>query len=245
MNTVAAIWFDRRAGIDRYRKLAAVWQLSAQRTFNSSTLVICEASDPPDFTVPCSVIDRSGRKIGPSKTLSWLKKLRFWHDIVMNSEGPTLVCDIDMMFFGDPFPELSLITYDVALCQSNTGAVYFSGSDKSKLFMENWLKVAERMVDDAALYHHWDAKYKGLDQAAMGLMRETMIGTDATVVRIPRKFHAVWKSLRFTKNPYMIHYHSRLRAAIFRPEYEVPDYVEPARYAWLQALEVTERATDK
>ncbi len=245
MNTVAAIWFDRHAGIDRYRKLAAVWQLTARRTFNSETQVICVASDPPDFTAPCSVISRNGRRIGPSKTLSWLKKLRFWHDVVMAADGPTLVCDIDMMFFGDPFPELSKITYDVALCQSNTGAVYFSGSDKSRWFMENWLKVAERMVVDAELYRKWDAKYKGLDQAAMGLMRETIIGTEANVVKIPRKFHAVWKSLRFTDEPYLIHYHSQLRAAIFRPDHEVPEYIKPARDAWLQALAETERATNQ
>lgn len=245
MNTVAAIWFDRRAGIDRYRKLAAVWQLTAARTFGPDTRVICEASDPPDFTVPCAVFNRSGRRIGPSKTLSWLKKLQFWHDVVMAANGPILVCDIDMMFFGDPFPELAGITYDVALCQSNTGAVYFSGSDKSKWFMDNWLTVAERMVSDAALYEKWDARYKGLDQAAMGLMRETMIGTEANVVRIPRKFHAVWKSLRSTPDPYLIHYHSQLRAAIFNPDHAVPDYVEPARDAWLKALEKTERAANQ
>ena len=245
MNTVAAIWFDRRAGIDRYQKMAAVWKYTAGRVFDSRTRVICIDSDPPDFTAPCAVISRSGRKIGPSKTLSWLKKLRFWHDIVMSAHGPTLVCDIDMMFFGDPFPELAKITYDVALCQSNTGAVYFSGSDKGRWFMANWLRVAERMVADGPLYEKWDSRYKGLDQAAMGLMRETMIGTEANVVKIPRKFHSVWKSLKFTENPYLIHYHSQLRAAIFNPDHAVPDYVEPARDAWLKALEKTERAANQ
>lgn len=229
---VATAWFDRHQRITRYARYAAVWERTAQRVFGRSADIIKRDLQPPDFKQPCQVFHRGNRKIGPSKTLSWLQKIREWADIVeLTPTGrPLLMTDIDVMFFSNPFDDLPS-GFDVGICGNNTGAVYFSGSLRSHTFMAHWLMATEMMIENVALYQDYDRRYKGLDQASMGYLLE-MGGPGANVVQLPRRFHSTCED--YEMPCHVMHYHSKLRAVVFgdRPASIVPEEIRPYAAAW-------------
>jgi len=228
---IASIWFDRHSKIDRYEQYAKVWNHSAHKVFNNAK-IICQAMDPPDYKVKCPVFKRGVRKIGPSKTLSWLKKIDQWENLMQELPlAPALFCDIDVAFFGNPFPEVMDFDFDIGICGHNTGAVYFKGTKKSKEFMHSWWEATHYLFNHKELYQEYDIKYKGLDQASLGYLLETG-EHNADVVQLPRRFHSIWND--FEEPCYLMHYHSALRSAVFNDR-EIdclPENVRKYFYAW-------------
>lgn len=228
---IATAWFDRHAGIDRYSQYAKVWNYSASKVFKKSN-IICKALDPPDYKQKCPVFYRGDRKIGPSKTLSWLRKIDTWQEMMETLPiGPKLFCDIDVAFFGNPFPELLDFDYDIGVCGHNSGAVYFSGSKASREFMTRWWVATHRLFDDRELYKEYDKKYKGLDQASLGYLLETG-EHGADVIQLPRRFHSIWND--YEDPCYIMHYHSALRSAVFQDKDLdiLPEGVRKYFHAW-------------
>jgi hypothetical protein len=215
--TIACTWFDRHENISRYAQYSKVWNKSALNVFGATGeyKIINKQQSPPDFTVDCPVFHRGDRKIGPSKTLSWLKKIETWYDILVNQVEhgkPVLLCDVDVMFFKNPFPELEKFRFDVGYCKHNTGAVYFSGSEASRDFMYHWLYATKLLFNNKKLYQKYDKKYKGLDQASFGYVLEN-IDTSATVIELPRRFHSTVSEYELPC--YIMHYHSALKSCVF------------------------------
>lgn len=233
---VATVWFDRHSGIDRYEQYARVWDRSARQVFGDSAQIMNIGVDPPDFTREAPVFHRGARKIGKSKTLSWLEKIRQWAMIIGSiPEGrPILMSDIDVMFFSDPFSDLSAYNYDVGICGNNTGLVYFSGSAESHRFMVRWLEATEYLFANKELYKQYDKKYKGLDQGSMGYLLESG-EHNANVVQLPRRFHSTVE--HYSLPCHVMHYHSRLRAVIFgdKPNSILPLEIVPYADAWRDA----------
>lgn len=229
--TIASVWFDRHDKIDRYKKYSKVWNHSARKVFKNIN-IICKSVPHPDYTSSCPVFYRGERKIGPSKTLSWLKKIDEWDSLMQElPHKPVLFCDIDIAFFGNPFPELSDYNFDVGICGHNTGAVYFSGSQKSRKFMTRWWLATHHLFNNPEIYVEYDKKYKGLDQASLGYLLETG-EHDADVIQLPRRFHSVWNN--YEDPCYVMHYHSALRSAVFNDKdiSILPDGVKKYFYAW-------------
>ena len=230
---VFSIWFDRHEDISRYKEYSKVWKVSAEKHLKDVEHH-CMAVDPPNFDDPCPVFHRGDRKIGPSKTLSWLKKIDMWEKLIdKHPDRPILMCDTDIAFFGNPFDELLAgeFDFDVALCGNNTGAVYFSGSKKSREFMRQWWFTTHYLFDRPKLYQKLDKKYKGLDQSSMGYMLE-QDSHNADVLQLPRRFHSIWND--YEHPCYLMHYHSALKSAVFN-EKKTPllGAVQYYKDAWL------------
>lgn len=230
---VATTWFDRHEKIDRYFQYANVWRKSAHSVFGESVKIIEVPTDPPDFSQPCPVFRRGERKIGKSKTLSWLEKIKQWNSVIgqLPLGAPIIMTDIDVMFFSNPFEDLKLFDFDIGICGNNTGAVYFSGSEKSHRFMRQWFVATSRLFNNKDLYKRYDKKYKGLDQASMGYLLESG-EHDATVIQLPRRFHS---TVEFYELPcHIMHYHSKLRAVVFGDKSPkiLPDRIVSYADAW-------------
>jgi len=233
---IATTWFDRHGGITRYSQYSKVWRKSAKAVFGDSVELIEEAADPPDFSQPCPVFYRGSRKIGKSKTLSWLKKIHTWEKIItcLPLGVPILMIDIDTMFFSDPFDDLKQFDFDVGICGNNTGAIYFSGSQESHKFMHRWRVVTEWLFNNKKLYQHYDKKYKGLDQASMGYLLESG-EYPGRVLHLPRRFHSTVE--HYELPCHIMHYHSRLRAVVFgdKPISILPPEIVPYAEAWRES----------
>lgn len=230
---VAAVWFDRHDNIDRYERYATVWQKSAQHIFNNDVKILIKRIPPPDFNAECPVFYRGTRKIGPSKTLSWLKKIEEWHTIInAYPDEPVLLCDIDIAFFANPFTELlDGFDFDIGICGHNTGAVYFRGNSRSKHFMHRWWMATSEMVSDKSLYQKYDKKYKGLDQSSIGYVMEEGL-SNANIIQLPRRFHSIWND--YEEPCYVMHYHSALRSVVFGDKNIsiLPDPIKKYAFKW-------------
>ena len=145
--------------------------------------------------------------------------------------APALFCDIDIAFFGNPFPELSDFYFDVGICGHNSGAVYFNGTKKAKEFMTRWWVATHHLFDNPELYKQYDKKYKGLDQASLGYLLESG-HYDAEVIQLPRRFHSIWND--YEDPCYLMHYHSALRSTVFNDKdiSILPEGVRKYFHAW-------------
>lgn len=239
---VAAVWFSNKESPRRQKYLAwaDVWQYSANRVFYNVADIIYQEQDPPDMTEPCPIFWRGTRKIGPSKTLAFRKKVRSWNAIVKSVPigTPILLTDIDVAFFSNPFPRVleDVIGWDVGRTGHNTGTIYLSGSEESHIFMQRWEDTTEEMFHKKALYQTYDKKYKGLDQGSFGLLLERG-NHPARFVTLPARFHSTYVNNEVPC--YIMHYHSVMSSAIFgnkkistlKPE------MQTYAYAWLEMLE--------
>lgn len=235
--TIGTAWFGKGTRHKVYDNLSKVWRLSAHKVFGSEYNIIHREHEPSDFEQPCPVFMRGNRKIGKSKSLAWREKIRNWYDIVSHAGGPVLMTDIDVAFFDNPFPAVWEESggFDVGLCGESTGAVYFSGSDKSRDFMRRWLEATEWLFNNEKEYKELDKRYKGLDQASMGLLLED--GTHgADVMQLPYKYHSTCH--QFELPCYVMHYHSKMRSAAFgrRPISELAPELQPYAESWVQML---------
>jgi hypothetical protein len=219
--TIAAIWFGTGDRGNKYADLASVWEYSAKKVIGDTAEIICLHKPTPDFTQECAVFYRGERKIGPSKTISWMEKINSWLEIIKNTDGPVLLCDIDIAFYKNPFPDVLEFDFDIGICGNNTGAIYFSGTKRSRKFMKRWHEDTVTLFGDAELYQEYDKKFKGLDQASMGYLLETG-RHDANVVQLPRRFHSTCHD--FELPAYIMHYHSAMRSVVFgESQYKILD----------------------
>jgi len=194
----------------RFRRMADVWERSAHDVFVGRATVICDRTPELDLTQPCPTFMRGKREIGPEKTLAWREKIRHWAAIAQKAPAgaPIVLCDIDMIWLGDPFPDLAeLAPFDVAICRQCTGAVYLSGSAESHAFMEAWLEGTERLFENEKLYRTLDKKFLGLDQCSFQLTRRANI--NAKIASLPARFHS---TAQWHDHPcYLFHIHGRPR----------------------------------
>jgi hypothetical protein len=219
-----------------------VWEYSARKVFGDSAHIICRHTEPPDYNEPIPTFARGSKWIGPSKTLSWREKIRNWADIVGNAPtgAPVLMTDVDIAFFQNPFPEVLVYKFDVAMCGVNTGAVYFRGNENSHVLMARWAQLTENLILDAELYQELDAKHKGLDQATMALLREENENVKNAVVILPLRFHSTIHNYELPA--YLMHFHSKMRATVINnhPLTILPPEVRRYSKAWSRMLRKAE-----
>ena len=243
---VASMWTGTPKRARKYAELASVWEYSARKIFGSRAEIICRAVGALDMTQPCPTFSRKGtRMIGPSKSLAWREKIRQWASI-MEEVGPgrqVLLTDIDVAFYRNPFRAVRKEfdgVWDVGMCAQSTGAVYFSGSKRSHEFMRRWLAETERLFEDAELYEEMDRQYLGLDQSSIQLV----IGYQCPgrVVSLPLRYHSTVNNYELP--PYLMHYHSIMRGAIYEitPISQIPPELRVYVRSWRR---MRERADSK
>ena len=216
---IGSMWTSSGKGPrhEKYRELAQVWKWSARRTFHKNGTIICDEAPPINMKTPCPSFGRGDRRVGPSKTLAWREKIRHWAEIVRYAPIgiPVLMSDIDMGFFGNPFPEIlsnDFESFDVGYCSQCTGAVYFSGSPESHSFMDWWFLYTEELFRDPELYEVLDKEYLGLDQCSFQLAAR-FGAHGAKIITLPNRFHSTIRNHELPA--YLFHFHGKMRGQVF------------------------------
>jgi len=215
---IGSMWTSTGPGArhEKYLTLSKVWNFSARKIFKRTATIICHDAPPFNMKTPCPSFGRGDRRIGPSKTLAWREKIRHWAEIVRNAPigTPILMTDIDLAFFGNPFPELfsdDFESFDVGLCNRCTGAVYFSGSPASHSFMDWWLLQTEELFRNPELYEVLDKRYLGLDQCSFHLT-EAIQSHGAKIIELPNRFHSTFQHHELPA--YVFHFHGKMRGMV-------------------------------
>ena len=219
---------------DKYEALSQVWRWSARCTFNRRATIICHEAAPYDPRGDSPSFGRGDRRIGPSKNLPWREKIRHWAEIVRNVPigTPILLTDIDLAFFGNPFPDLEdFEPFDIGLCNRCTGAVYFSGSPASHSFMDWWLLETEELFRNEDLYIALDRRYLGLDQCSFQLA--AAVGAHgAKIIELPNRFHSTFQHHELPA--YVFHFHGKMRGMVLGtvPIEEIPQPLRKYCHDW-------------
>lgn len=100
----------------------------------------------------------------------------------------------------------------------NAGVVFLRISDRTRAFMRQWLAVNNAMLADRALHQPNEIKYGGINQAALGLIRERPLPDGMTLIELPA---ARWNACHdplWSQWPQaaVIHYKSALRRALWQ-----------------------------
>jgi len=184
--------------------------------------------------------------------LSNTYKLAFWVAAVEEAylDGENLILsDSDMLCTGNPEPVFERefdIAYTVRDDHTNIplngGVVYVKPTEAARRFMQEWLKIDERMYEDWNFHQPWRIKYAGQNQASFGYLLENPV-EGVTLLELPtRIYNAVntdWH--RIGSDTVFIHIKSQLRKAVLRGE-PPTGTMRPAMLKWYEERDRVEGA---
>jgi hypothetical protein len=174
-------------------------------------------------------------------------KLKMWVDSVRNCNDGDCVAlmDSDMLVihdFFDVFDNDFDIGYTVRTRSKwpiNGGVIFVKVNDKSREFMNLFLSVNNRMLQDTEFHKIWQSRYAGINQAAFGYMLEYPIPINVKIKPFPcRIYNACGEDLPIDEDiTKIIHIKGKLRQAIFG-EIKTEPELEGSVLSWNKYKEI-------
>lgn len=199
----------------KYKDLLNVFSRSCRRHMGIDPIVL--ATEPVDgdrhITYRCN-----------------LAKLRAFVDYVVEDDHPCyLLMDCDLLLV-DSILDIFDHPFDLMITEKpkgrrypyNVGVVGIRRTERSLLFLKEWLSAAERLYEDQARHKYYHKIYAGINQAALGYMKDLLLIDPKSVTYLPTTVYnasdpADWKRIERegwgeTK---VVHLKSGLRRAVF------------------------------
>lgn len=213
MKRLHCVYFDQ--GDSRWRRMARVLEYSAQK-HNPDWAVSVERLATPSLV-------RGMRSSFAANT----DKLHEWGRIITTATDGDEVCLIDAdTLVRDSLDDAFALPFDVAFTKKdgtnrnpiNGGVVFVRVNERSKEFFFGWLAVNDRFYQNPTEHRKWEARYGGINQAALGYLLENgMLPGSPTIAFLPCQqwnncYPPLWQTPIGAR---VFHYKSALRRALF------------------------------
>lgn len=215
---IIAVHFDGNDGNEDYRRLASVWEKSARETNPNAEVRLIEMPPPPSNHMVQHYANNS-------------YKLEKWVEAIGSLEEPTILSDCDMMILGD-LSHVFDLDFDVAETKRtesrnapiNGGMIFLQPTAGARRWIRHVLEADRSMRLDADLHSIYCKKYTGMNQAAMGWVREKVNGFNR--IELPCSVYNActedWPTIGdHTK---AVHVKGKLRDSIFGVQQLKPEY---------------------
>lgn len=209
--TIVTVQFDQD-GRDEFKRLMDVFRSSIERNMPEAKLV--------ELTVP-KVPDKEHGK--SYKMTSNTEKLDVWCDFMETCEDNVIFADCDMLMLRDASHAFD-VPFDVAYTRRtvvtnipvNAGIIMARPTEKARGFFRKWRDVNRAMYEENGKWcKEWQAKYPGMNQAALGYMLDTGDYDADLHVYLTRQWNAVecdW--MHIDSDTVFVHIKSALRCVL-------------------------------
>ena len=150
-------------------------------------------------------------------------KMMAWAKYVDTLDDDAVLIDCDMLVMRDFQEVFDTHDFDIGLTARETGRIPFNGgvvmvrnSDAAREFIKLWAEADTKLYNDRDLHWKWRAKYRGMNQASLGMLIETGTYT-AKIKRFPCSiYNAVENSWHRVAEdrPYAIHCKSNMKRTL-------------------------------
>lgn len=166
---LVTVQFDRGSG-DDFKKLMDVFRLSVKRNMPEAALVELTVPEVPEVVKGLSY-----------KMTSNTAKLDVWCEYMEGCEEEVIFIDCDMLMlrsamhaFDEPFDVAYTRRSVVGQIPLNAGVIMARPTEKARGFFRKWRDVNRIMYEKQdAFCKEWQAKYPGMNQAALGYLIES------------------------------------------------------------------------
>jgi len=152
-------------------------------------------------------------------------KLRAQVNYIKTLKDDVVLADCDMLClkpFDDVFKKYD---FDIGIttkppgvkssCRINGGIIFIRNSAQARAWMQELLKINDRMYKDQAFHNEWRKKYYGMNQSALGYMLERA----KTKARVKEFRTTIWNAVdcdwtNVTDKTRLVHIKGKLRACI-------------------------------
>lgn len=157
-------------------------------------------------------------------------KLMMWAD---NLNDDVIFTDCDMLCLDDITCGFDHVDH-VGICKSqtypfNAGVIFVKNTKQSKQFIQEWIAIDERMLNESSFHHFWTMKYAGINQASFGYLYENGFSDIISVLPDVYNMCNPWKGWSQAK---MIHVKSQLRHAVMYGNNKYSDEVTQLKKIW-------------
>lgn len=157
-------------------------------------------------------------------------KLEIWLDYFTED---TIFIDADMLCLGCPSGgfesvEYAGITRRDGKLPFNGGVMYVRHNRKGKAFMKDLKEINDKMLEDADFHTPYRKKYAGINQSAIGYLKETKYN-DITMLDKRWNLTEPWNGW---ENANMIHIKGHLRKTCLRDRINPPEPQKSIKKIW-------------
>lgn len=209
---IVSVVFDYPTHSHKYSKMAKVWEYSIKKVMPDVTVELIKI-DPPHWEV---------KKSYTSNTV----KLDLWYKSLEATNENIIFMDCDMFVLGEmesAFDNDFDIGYTVKArihktsCRINGGIIFVKNTENAKAWMNELLKINEKMYYNEDFHNQWRCKYYGMNQSAMGYMSERYKGPAKVKEFSTLIYNACdcdWKNVK--SNTKIVHIKGKLREYILK-----------------------------
>lgn len=197
-------WF----GPERFRLMAKALEASIIE-FEPTASVTIERLTPPAI-----ITTYTSNSVKLAAWVAFVNRLPDGAKVILIDGDCLLRGPISASAFAKPF-DVAFTSKGTRRLPVNGGVVFLRVSERSRAFMREWLRVNDRMLTDRGLHQPYEIKYGGINQAALGYLRERP--TALAIAELPCSIYNAcheplwleWQTAR------VIHYKSALRRALW------------------------------